>query len=436
MDQQHGSPRRRKLTAPVSDGRGAPGGNRGGTGAPPSNTAPDNSIEPVVFQPLRWGIDSLYLSYPGELDPSAEATLRRLKAKAQGPEHEAAEAQLQLGSHIFEVKDKSSGLFAFALVDNAFMIRLSASRSKTLPMAYVQVSSGLLAYRDPASIEAELRALLAELGSVEAPKVSRVDLYVDFASTLDMESWKREAWVTRASAVSQYAEDATFTGWAIGAGGVLMARLYNKLIECKKRGKEYLLGLWTEAGWNGAHPVWRLEFEFRREILAQLGLDSLNAVLDHRNGLWSYGTTDWLKLCEPNPQDQTRSRWAIQPLWMDVADIDWESPGGPLLRSYSPSRAPSREYLGSRALALLASMGAVANLPDFQDASVELLHEASNALGRRYGLSGISLEQGFTEMVAANNRRFNVKLNDPGDPEAEPDDPKLQNPYYRAKQGL
>ena len=45
--------------------RVAHGGNDGGTGAPPSNTAPDNSIP--SFQPLRWGIDSLYLSYPGQL---------------------------------------------------------------------------------------------------------------------------------------------------------------------------------------------------------------------------------------------------------------------------------------------------------------------------------------------------------------------------------
>lgn len=403
---------------------------------PPSNTAPDTSIQPLRCQPLRWGIDSLYLSYPGELHPGTEATLKRLKLKAQGPEHEAAEAQLQLGSHIFEVRDKSSGLFAFTLVDDAFMIRVSARRSKKLPMAYVQVSSGLLSARTPASIETELRSLLAELGSVEAPKVSRADLFVDFASTLDMEAWDRQAWVTRASAISQYAEDTTFTGWAIGAGGVLMARLYNKLLECKKRGKGYLLDLWAQAGWNQVHPVWRLEFEFRREVLAQLNLDSLPSVLSNLDGLWSYATTDWLKLCEPNPQDRTRSRWPIHPLWMDLADIDWESPGGPLLRSYSPSRAPSREYLGSRALALLASMGAVADLPDFQEASVELLHEASNALGRRYGLSGISLEQGFAEMVAANNRRSNSKLNDPSDPEEEPEPPELQNPYYRAKQGL
>ena len=63
-----------KQAAPVSGGRGAHGGNRGGTGAPPSNTAPDNCNP--SFQPLRWGIDSLYLSYPGELTEGVKVNLK------------------------------------------------------------------------------------------------------------------------------------------------------------------------------------------------------------------------------------------------------------------------------------------------------------------------------------------------------------------------
>jgi integrase len=98
--------------------------------------------------------------------------------------------------HIFEVRDKSSGLFAFSLADGAFDIRLSASRKKKLPMAYVQVRSGLLAHKAPNLIEDELRTLLRSFGEVYAPTVSRVDLYVDFASSVDMEGWQRNAWVT------------------------------------------------------------------------------------------------------------------------------------------------------------------------------------------------------------------------------------------------
>jgi len=205
-----------------------------------------------------------------------------------------------------------------------------------MPMAYVKVSSHYLAHKMPAEAEAHLRSLLYPLGDVSPPKVSRVDLFVDFVSSVDMESWNRNAWVTKASSVSQYAQDQNFTGWLIGAGSALIARLYNKQIEIQKSGKTYLEPLWREAGWDAVQPVWRLEFQFNREVLDQLGLNSLPGVLDNLNGLWSYVTTEWLKLTIPSDTDKTRSRWPIHPLWMDVAPIDWEGNGGALLREYSP----------------------------------------------------------------------------------------------------
>lgn len=413
--------------------RGSIDGNGGGTGAPPSNTAPDNS-NPVFFQPLRWGIDSLYLSYPGELFPEIADKLRALKLQAQGKDGEAAEAQLQLGEHVFEVMDKSSGMFAFSLADGAFLIRLSASGSKKLPMAYVQVRSGLLAHKAPAAIESELRGLLGLLGDVGEPKVSRVDLFVDFASSESMEAWGREAWVTRASAVHQYAEDTKFTGWSIGAGGTLMARLYLKLLECQKTGKEYLLNLWKLAGWDGLQPVWRLEFQFKREVLSQLKLDGLPRVLEHLNGLWSYASTEWLKLCIPNETDNTRSRWPIHPLWMALASIDWETQGGPLSREFAATRAPSREWIGAKALSLAASLASLVGEKTLAVAGEDLLLEVSKALRLKQKFSGLSEDRIFRDLVAANTRKHNLRLNAPDEPKSA--ETEFQNPYYRAKQGL
>lgn len=405
-------------------------GSEGISGAPPSNTAPDNSN--FIYQPLRWGIDSLYLSYPGSLSESRLDQLRNLKNQAQGLPHEAAKAQLELGAHVFEVKDKSSGLFAFTLVDDAFMIRLASGKSKKLPMAYVQVSSRVLSHKSPAEVETELRALLRSLGDVQAPKVSRVDLYLDFASDIDMEGWRRNAWVTHAQAVHQYAEDKTFTGWTIGAGGVLMARLYHKLLECKKSGKEYLQGLWREAGWDGVLPVWRLEFEFKRDVLVQLKLDGLPHVLENLAGLWSYATTDWLRLCLVNRDDKTRSRWPVHPLWLALSSVDWGTPGGPLLRSYQPVRAPSMAWLGSRGLSVMASIGAVAGVTDFDQAAAETKRQAWDALAFKNGNSGISPEQLFLETVEGLTREYNLRMNPKP---ADPPKPFVRNEYERQSKG-
>jgi hypothetical protein len=411
--------------------RAAESGSEGIRGASPSNTAPYNCN--FTYQPLRWGIDSLYLSYPGTLSPEKEIELRELKKLAQGPDHEASHAQIQLGNHFFEVKDKSSGLFVFTLVDHAFMIRLSAGKSKKVPMAYVKVSSRLLSHMAPQEIENEIRGILRSLGEVLSPKVSRVDLFLDFASDLNMESWRRDAWVTRAKAVAQYAEDIDFTGWTIGAGSSMSARLYQKVIESKKSGNEYLHDVWKTTGWDGVQPVWRMEFQYKREVLDQLGLISLPEILAHQDGLWSYATADWLRLCIPNANDKTRARWPIHPLWLAISGLDWKVSGGPLTRNYPASRAPSMEWLGSRCASALASIAAVSSITDFETAANEAKYQAWAALDIKNGLSGISVDQFFREKVEGLTREYNIRMN-PKLPK-KPVAPPGRNEYERQSRG-
>ena len=84
--------------------------------------------------------------------------------------------------------------------------------------------------KTPADAEKSLHNILTELGVLQSSaNVSRIDLYVDFVSHQNMEEWTREAWVTRAGSISSYAINKQFTGWAIGMGGVIAARLYDKL---------------------------------------------------------------------------------------------------------------------------------------------------------------------------------------------------------------
>jgi hypothetical protein len=116
-------------------------GPEGNSGASPSNTAPHNSNTalPDGFKLLRLAVDSLYLSFPGELNDASFSALQKLKTNAQSENLEQlASAQYPIGSHIFEVKDRGAGLFPIVLVDNAYRIQLSRP-GKKLPMAYVQV---------------------------------------------------------------------------------------------------------------------------------------------------------------------------------------------------------------------------------------------------------------------------------------------------------
>src|SRR5205823_9213769 len=133
------------------------------------------------------------------------------------------------------------GLFAYVLDDNAYRISLASAAARALPMAYVKISSHRLASSSVQAIEDELRAMLAELGSIEgSARVSRIDLFVDFVSNVDLESWTRSAWVTRARSINAYAVDERFSGWAIGLGGPMAARLFDKRLEIAKSGKAWL----------------------------------------------------------------------------------------------------------------------------------------------------------------------------------------------------
>ncbi len=392
--------------------------NDGGTVAPPCNTATDKCIEPY-FQPLRLGVDSLYLSYPGEMFESVYNELRDLKTLAQGRDDMAAKAQYPLGGHRFEVMDKGSGLYPFTLVDDAYRIRLASHKAKSIPVASVQVSSNYLSHVKPLDAELRLRDLLRPLGEIQPPNVSRIDLYVDFASNSDMESLGRNAWVTKASQISQYVQDRVFTGWSIGLGGAVVARLYNKQIEIQKSGKLYLENLWREAGWDGETPVWRLEFQFKREVLRQLDLDNLPKVIGNLSGLWRYATTEWLKLTIPSETDKTRSRWEIHPLWDCLSSVDWETDSTPLLRQYSPSRAPSVLWLGQRGLGVMTSIGAVTGTSDFDEALKRVGDASFQVLAQRALDLGIPESQHFEEKVAVLNRKYNTSLNLRDDETAE-----------------
>jgi hypothetical protein len=225
--------------------------------------------------------------------------------------------------------------------------------------------------------------------------------------------WDRTAWVTRASGIDTYSENGIFTGWVVGRAGVMLGRLYNKLLQAKKIGSDYLLGLWREAGRNDDEPVWRMEFQIKRDVLAQMQIAPLSSVLTNLDGLWSYATTDWLRLAIPQESDQTRSRWPINPLWGYLSAIDWNSDGGPLLRSYDPARTPSDPKLYSMYLGTLVSYMAKRGLSDPYAAQEALIAEVVGYYMGKAEWDGLSFDDYLAERIALKVRAFGVGLNDP-----------------------
>ena len=213
----------------------------------------------------------------------------------------------------------------------------------------------------------------------------------------------------------------------------MAGRLYGKLFEITKSNKGYLIPLWQAAGWEAGEPIWRLEFEFKRQMLTQKGLSKLTDVLANMNGLWSYATTEWLKLTIPNPDDKTRSRWAIHPLWSALSSLDWETSGGALKQRFSNERLPKDSDVLNRAFSAVTSWMAIQGHRNYELAIHPFFIALDEFINNRAMNFGISFEAHIDEKVSAKARRFNTLDNN--EPEPTESDHDAAEAYRKASDG-
>lgn len=269
----------------------------------------------MKFKEIYKNIDSLYISFKGTLKEGISETLEQKKTFAQSEdEREQALATLLIDDHCLEVRDRGKGRYAFVLVDGWYHIQISSSKSKSLPTVYVQISSDLLHCYGSYIALNMLRSLVKELlVETEEETVSRVDLFVDFVTDANFESIGKGSWVTRANNIHSYWSGNTFTGWSIGQGGVISARLYDKTVEIEKSGKDYFKPIWVKGGWQEGQRIWRLEFQLRREFLGQMSIKRFVEFAESSNDVWRYCTQDWLRLSVKNG---SKNQARLKPHWV------------------------------------------------------------------------------------------------------------------------
>ena len=95
----------------------------------------------------------------------------------------------------------------------------------------------------------------------------------------------------------------------------LAARIYDKTAEVRRRGVSWLPDLWGTEGSDP--PVWKLEFKYRRAVLAEFILSSVDEVVASVQDLWRYGTEEWVSLRVPT-NHSVRRRWPVDPVWEEI----------------------------------------------------------------------------------------------------------------------
>jgi len=384
-------------------------GSTASKGAPLSNTAPANCID-GQHRILRAGVDSLYLSFKGDLFEEAEQKLIELKSLAQSDEPlEIASAVLDIADQRFEVLGRGSRNYPYIIKDGAFNIQLSKASSETMPLAYVQISSHCLTETGFFGSVRALKKVLHRLGSFSEIKVSRVDVFCDFVTDVGFGELPQIGWISRSNKRNCYFESGRFSGFVFGQGSRISARLYDKTLQITKSKQDYLKDLWWSEGWDRQSQVWRLEFQVMRPVLVEVGISSFNDLVGSLETLWKYATTNWLRLVLPG-KDQTKSRWPDHPLWEVLQGVTFEGCSDGLIKRQLIRRVPSDHYFFINGLAAFTSFMAAREIESFEKAGPLFLEEAREFHTWRSLETGEDIEEYCQKRAALKARDYNTRI--------------------------
>jgi hypothetical protein len=322
----------------------------------------------VTVTVVAAGVDSLYLSFAGHVDENLVDVLEALKLEAQT---EGAPAPFRAkDGRATVVHPTGSGHYRYWIHCSDFDV--CVSRNGKLPPIYVKLASAYLHQVGPERAlnvaEAFVRsALSAGLGP---PAASRIDLYADFQGWVPTELDFRH-FVTRARKSVQHFHDVrghfdgrSFTGYQFGRDQ-MVARLYDKGREVVQSGKD----AWMREVWgprlDPELPIWRLEFQLRREAIASFNVGPAEEAVACRQDFWSYGITDWLSLRVPT-LDQQRDRWPVSPEWHALERISIGVQENGLIRRRI--REQEEEKLVAGATGYITSLAAIHDLCELDPA--------------------------------------------------------------------
>lgn len=271
---------------------------------------------------LSTGLDTLNLAAKGSVRSEVWDLLAEAKRRAQDVE-EADPVDFPVTGQAFLLRPYGVRGYTYWLSSPDFELMLGTSQR--FPSGLVQLHS---AYLHSVGLDYALR-LLEELlrhdlfaGTYELT-VSRVDLYADVQGwSPELSDLRRFVGFGRHRRGFQerqeaYLSGARLTGFMFGKAA-LVGRIYDKTVEIQRHGVSWLPDLWGTDGRR--EPVWRIEFQYRREALTDFNLRGIDDVLASLQDLWRYATVEWLSLRKPT-SDRRQRRWPVDPIWEQIRAI-------------------------------------------------------------------------------------------------------------------
>lgn len=279
---------------------------------------------------LAGGIDSLYASVRGELVDGLLGILDEVRRAS--PDQDVP---LTISGSAPDLLLRPHGWRGYPFWLSSPRYELCLGAADPFPPAYLQLHAAHIhSLGVERAVEDAEAMLVRDLFPTGCRAIaSRVDVFVDEQGWVpereDFARFQCRGLRRRVFEVprQQHGYGRRLSGFSFGTGD-LVARLYDKTLEMTVKGHTWPELLWR--GWDRAQPVWRVEIQYRRPVLAAMGLTGMREVVEHRQGLWEYGTR-WLSLRVAS-QDSNRARWPVAPVWEELTRASVGGRAEPLIR--------------------------------------------------------------------------------------------------------
>ena len=344
------------------------------------------------------GVDTLELAFRCKLREDLIAELRAAKDRARfivslPKDMPRPEAPLvSIGGFTWAIAHYATKRSELYGVHEDALLGVAPNPPGPAPNVYLAFRSHKLWADGLRAVWTDAQALVDELAGPGAPVeslVSRMDLAVDVAGWVPrLEELQhfvtradyRSVWCNEpppAGAEEAFVRGRQFTGFRFGAGGPVVLRIYDKLLEiARQSGKTWFEDVWAKACEppEPGEPVWRVEMQLRREFLKEFHVVIDGGLRPPRSAedtfasigqLWEYcvgGEREhgWTTLRVPAVGERP-ARWDVSWPWRVV------QAGAPYFEQMAPvpvvrerRRQATKAQMASMALGVLTTAGALA----------------------------------------------------------------------------
>ena len=301
-------------------------------------------------------VDSLYFSFKGEVDRSFYEYLRAVKFEAK---ESGEEVPFSIGEEELLMKQHGAGGFLYYARGRNFIVKMSPSLK--IPNFYFQALAISLYANGHQKVFEMAKGLIKAINLDVDSKISRIDLCVDIQGW-ELEEKRLDDFARRANFSAVYRDGRNLNGIQFGRGDVV-ARIYNKTKEVGVSNKDHMYAIWRENPlFDEESVVWRVEFQFKRVILREFGIDSVEDAFGQLAGLWNYGVNEWLTLRTGNASRVERR--PIDNDWQMLNDVEFEGKVNNRVRRTKALSSYERNI--SMLAGYLSSQGAVSGLDDLE----------------------------------------------------------------------